>query len=81
MPHWIKILKRRVEPVPGLEALTLDYFFGRERNIISEQGDQIGRIFPLVFFGQFSENFRNSPYFWATLLHGKSYVFSNFSKK
>jgi hypothetical protein len=31
----------------------------------------IGRLF---FFGQFFENFRNSPNFCAAVLHGKSYV-------
>jgi hypothetical protein len=34
----------------------------------AEQGDQIGRIFAhWVYFGQFLENYRPIPHYWATL--------------
>jgi hypothetical protein len=37
------------------------------------QGDQIGRIFvhwAMVYFGQFLENYRSTPNFWATIFLG-----------
>jgi hypothetical protein len=50
----------------------------KRSDIHSEQGDKNGRIFAdwvIVYFGQFCENYRNSPKIWANFFHGKSYVF------
>jgi hypothetical protein len=41
------------------------------------QGDQIGPIFDywvIVYYGQFYENYRNSPHLWAKFFHHKSYA-------
>jgi hypothetical protein len=49
-----------------------------------DQVDQIGRIFAHcvgVYFWQFSENYKSSPHFLVTSLHGLSmYVLLNFDK-
>jgi hypothetical protein len=44
---------------------------------VSEQSDQIGRIFAycaIIFFGQISKITDVSPNFWATIFSGKNYV-------
>jgi hypothetical protein len=44
---------------------------------------QIGRIFancPYVYLGIFL-NYKSSPDFWVTFIHGKSYMYSHFGKK
>jgi hypothetical protein len=43
---------------------------GLKQGLPLNQGDQIGRF----FFGQFMQNFRNSPNFWAAVFHGKSSI-------
>jgi hypothetical protein len=55
-----------------LKRLTLQHV-----NLTSKQSDQIGKIFSqwmIVFYGQFSENYKSGPNFGATFVHGKSSV-------
>jgi hypothetical protein len=43
-----------------------------------KQGDRIGQIFAhwvIVYFGQFFENYRSSPYICVAFFHGKVYAF------
>jgi hypothetical protein len=65
-----------VEPAPDKDVVGKSTFrpsvsHGRHWN----QGEQIGRIFAywvLAYFGQFRENYGNSPNLCATLFYGKS---------
>jgi hypothetical protein len=34
----------------------------------------------IVYFGQFFDNYRKRPNFWATFIHGKNYVLGNFDQ-
>jgi hypothetical protein len=36
----------------------------------NKQGGQIGRILPIVYFGQSFENYKSSPNGWASLIRG-----------
>jgi hypothetical protein len=45
--------------------------------VLTNQGDQIGRIFAdwaAVYFGQFIENFKSYPNYWASIFHDTRYV-------
>jgi hypothetical protein len=51
---------------PNVAEKSLTIFAGN-------RGDQIGRIFSqwvFVSFGQFLEDYRSNPHFWATLFNG-----------
>jgi hypothetical protein len=41
---------------------------------------RVTRLADFSSIGQLFENYRSSPYFWATFFHGKSYAF-DFDKK